>query len=1084
MFEQARNTLVEWLSKQLIGPAEDGPLRISPLERYPVGVLHPIEPNGRGTDPASGVDSSGEDGLQDEVVEETDSVLVDPEGESQPIAQPVRCRRYVPPSSAGFSFFVTRNSNLLISVRAAAYVQSNDGRKIIFQRENLPEASFLRQSSELSNMNRIPIESWKNHVESISAAIDIRARDYHEGKIVTVTLCNCGELDNNSTGQDRFKSRVQGALFESHLECKIIDGELIEYPRGDPDLLSEEEQELELQYRHQHIFAVGHGAAVNWENNKEANAQIWTEFMPRVEVPLMTVDIKGGDSVLQLSRLAVNIRGDELDSFVNAYRQWVEQQKIIAEELNHSTDIEAANRLLGRMEVVVNRMKECIKRLRFDSQFREAFQLANQAMLDQMRQADTIAKRESDKEQYRWRPFQLAFLLTVMVSTIDEEDEARDVVDLIWFPTGGGKTEAYLGLIAFLIIWRRLNFLDQGAGTAAFMRYTLRLLTRQQFERAARLICALELIRRKKPDRLGNIPIDIGIWVGGSSSPNTFKEAKKTVQLIRNGQDDERQKLILERCCWCDTTFDPFDGYQAEDDLFGFKCNNSACEFGSREISLPCNVVDEALFDQPPSLLVATVDKFARFAWDHRTGVLFGYDREYRPPELVVQDELHLITGPLGSVAGLYESGFDTLIKMRGVRPKYVASTATIRMAKEQVRRLYARDLAVFPPLGLSHSNSYFAQTDRDRPGRLYVGYMAPMLDQRRCMAPIGAALLTAPMVLFRDDSNFSDLLDAWWTMVVYHGSLRAVGDSHNLFMTDVLKFGERLENELKEKRRKDILHEEASEATGVSSERVNNPSIAQLTSRGTAQENAKIFARLKQNRTKSDSIDAVLATNMVSVGLDVARLALMIVNGQPLTSAEYIQASSRVGRDEVPGLVLVNYFRSQARSLSHYETFRPYHESFYRFVEPSSVTPYTYQVRSRALHAALVIAVRHSCGELRGNQDAGKFQKDLPNVMKVVEVLKTRIAKAIDEPAQKQEVIANIDQLVFQWDAEAERCEKEKRQLSYKSSNRSRNADGLLFVHGESQNGLWATLNSMRNVELTGKLKAYDRPPSRSTFR
>ena len=414
-------------------------------------------------------------------------------------------------------------------------------------------------------------------------------------------------------------------------------------------------------------------------------------------------------------------------------------------------------------------------------------------MLDQMRQPDRAAGKETDSDDHRWRPFQLAFLLTTMESAIREENEFRDVLDLIWFPTGGGKTEAYLGLIAFLIVWRRLKYPGSGGGTAAFMRYTLRLLTRQQFERAARMVCALELIRRQDISRLGDEPIDIGIWVGREISPNRFDQARQLVEEIRSGDPKARYKLLLERCPWCSTPFDAARGYHATEDDFHFLCVNRECEFGIDPRPLPCNVVDEALYEHPPSLLIGTIDKFARLAWEERTGAFFGAGTGSRPPELVIQDELHLITGPLGSVAGLYEAGLDTLLIRRGVRPKYVASTATIRMAREQVKRLYARELAVFPPPGLSHGDSYFARTDQERPGRLYVGYLAPMLDQQHCMAPLAAALLAAPHAMFDGEMDREALLDAWWTQVVYHGSLRGVGNSHTAFETDVREFGRRL---------------------------------------------------------------------------------------------------------------------------------------------------------------------------------------------------------------------------------------------------------------------------------------------------
>ena len=270
-----------------------------------------------------------------------------------------------------------------------------------------------------------------------------------------------------------------------------------------------------------------------------------------------------------------------------------------------------------------------------------------------------------------------------------------------------------------------------------------------------------------------------------------------------------------------------------------------------------------------------------------------------------------------------------------------------------------------------------------------------------------------------------------------------------------------------------------AAEANGVS-ERFRDTRIAQLTSRRTAEENAGTFRRLAKSRQQAEGLDAVLATNMVSVGLDVARLALMVVNGQPLTTAEYIQATSRVGRAGVPGLVFANYYRHQARSLSHYESFRAYHQSFYRFVEPSSVTPFTYQVRFRALHAALVIALRHVCDDLRDNKSAGNFDRNSPEVRAVLADLTRRCARAAEGTGHGPETASHLERLVERWHDEARRCEQDARALHYQSRDNERNADRLLYTHGDSRPGLWATLHSMRNVEGTGTLRVHDWPTSR----
>ena len=1075
-YVEARKKLVAWMRRQLIGPAAEGNLRMSPLDRYPMGVLHPVDPDLSGIDPAS----PGREEVEPALLDESDDTP-DPDGgpKEQSLATPARKRRYVPPSSVGFSCCVRGDVRLVITASAAVYRDAGErgdrGRFLRqeYTRTPLPEIAVTWSSRVVCGQSDQPI--WGGR-----AGIDVRARLHGDGQILTVTLCNRSELDPDAPARLRSRDRIRKSLFEARLECAVESGELVEYPRVDPSLLTEEEQELELQYREQRIYAIGHGAAANWEEGGRGETRIRSDFMPQTEVPMMTVDTGGEDDVLDLARLADSGVTEDLARFAEGYADWIAEQRRVASRLRTPGEKATAHRMCDRMGTALDRMRRCVEMLRTDPLAAESFRMANRAMLEQMRQAERPGGNEIGR--HRWRPFQLAFLLTVMESAIREDDEYRDVLDLIWFPTGGGKTEAYLGLIAFLIVWRRLKYPNSGGGTAAFMRYTLRLLTRQQFERAARMVCALELMRRREPARLGEAPVDIGIWVGAEISPNGFRQAGEFADEIRAGRYETRYRLLLERCPWCGTPFDAVRGYRAEEEDFRFHCVDPGCEFGADELPLPCNVVDEALYRRPPSLLIGTIDKFARIAWDERTGALFGAGTGSRPPELVIQDELHLITGPLGSVAGLYEAGLDTLLVRQGVRPKYVASTATIRMAAEQVRRLYARDLAVFPPPGLSHDDSYFARTDQARPGRLYVGYLAPMLDQQHCLAPLAAALLAAPRAVFDDDMDREALLDAWWTQVVYHGSLKGVGNSHNAFETDVEALGRRLTRELREGRVSEF-DDESNGPNGDSDEnarRFQDLRVAQLTSRRSAEENAETFLRLANPREDKDCLDAVLATNMVSVGLDVARLALMIVNGQPLTTAEYIQATSRVGRADVPGLVFANYYRHQARSLSHYESFRPYHESFYRFVEPSSVTPFTWQVRSRALHAALVIALRHTCASLRDDASAGSFDQDDPEVRVVIEELERRCERAACDGRLGPDIATHLARLAGQWHDEARRCEQARRQLKYQARSDERNADRLLYTHGESRPGLWPTLHSMRNVEGTGTLKVHDWPSRR----
>ena len=211
----------------------------------------------------------------------------------------------------------------------------------------------------------------------------------------------------------------------------------------------------------------------------------------------------------------------------------------------------------------------------------------------------------------------------------------------------------------------------------------------------------------------------------------------------------------------------------------------------------------------------------------------------------------------------------------------------------------------------------------------------------------------------------------------------------------------------------------------------------------------------------------------MISVGVDVDRLAAMVINGQPLTTAEYIQASSRIGRAGVPGLVFANYYRHQARSLSHYENFRPYHESFYRFVEPTSVTPFTYQVRKRALHAALVIALRHGCDGLTANSAAGRFDENDTRGCGP----SSRRSEGRCRPGRQRRGRGNgrTPQATRGRMAGSSGTlpARQKRGLQYDC--RGREADRLLGEFDGARPGLWKTLHSMRNIEDTAVLRTQE---------
>lgn len=1092
----ARKKIVEYTKRQLTGARlslelkDDKALlkKHRPLDRCFTGFLFPVIKGESGLDSIDDEDDNGKDEDFDSEAKESELIRVKKE------------KRYIPPSSAGFSFFITGNAiKLRIFYNAVHYKvgASRDSVTQQFIRNAWAKEKFSDDGGE--EIEFTPKSPVKRLVFDGRARIDALWRDYKNGYIVTISMSNNQTMDSEAAGKEFVEDQNKKTLFEVELRCIVESGTIGVYPSKDKALLTDEEREIELRYKDLHIYAVGHGTAVDWglsknkktDKKSDRRMEIWIDFIPTVEVPQLTANTgKDDDGALKFSNLKDLERDDhgeillQLNVFVKNYSAWIKRQGEKADQEEDQEDKKTAQKILERQNLAEQRMQRGLELLKNSYNVRVAFATMNRAMLMQWISNDRNNNITKEPSQYKWRPFQLAFILMVLESAVNEESEYRDTLDLIWFPTGGGKTEAYLGLMGFVFIHRRLTYPASYRGTAAIMRYTLRLLTSQQFLRANKVVLALELLRQQNEELFGEEPFSTGLWVGGATSPNTFHQAKKEVQQGRFSN------LVLNRCPWCNEEFSK-KNYVADDDKFHFTCTNSTCQFGKKHKNIiPCNVVDEALYENPPSLLIATVDKFARMTWEERAVSFFGLNSS-RPPELIIQDELHLISNALGSIVGLYEVAIDTVLIARGMRGKYIASTATIKNADRQIKALFGREAAVFPPPGIRYDDSYFARTVplNEKPGRLYVGYLAPLLSTQRSLTPLASTLLSAPVALFKD---MEEHMDNWWTQIIYHGSLRGVGNSRTLYQSGIASFFktltvENLKAEIEEvlpgfipdkgmKNIEDFQKIDDLEIRGIVKKHlpVRELNVKILTSNQSAEDNSLVFKALAKQRDEQDAVDVALATNMISVGLDVPRLALMIINGQPLTTAEYIQASSRVGRGETPGIVFVNYYKTQARSLSHYENFRSYHDSFYRFVEPSSLTPFTFQARSRALHAALIIALRYGNVGLLKNDSAGNFDARNSRIKKIIQTLKTRTEIAINRNDRNviNGVHGHIDQLVEAWQQRADFCRGNRIKLVFNSKDRGFDS---LICNFDEQNGLWQTLQSMRNVENSALMKLLD---------
>ncbi|WP_399892169.1 helicase-related protein [Streptomyces sp. BBFR51] len=1030
-----RQELVSYLRRQLVGPAdgEHETLDAPPDRQYLMGTLYPKEADlQRQLDVAAEeLEGAGTEGRAEDTAPSTDPV---PESNSWL------------PSSLGFSFYTDAES-VEVECSAARYeTRARTGeRGRNWQRIPLP-----------AETHRLTPEQDRVTVLDGRAELRVRRRAFGTGRLVTVALVNAAdhEPDLGTAAQwDRM-------LFQVELRAGPVDGRVLQYPSVRLASRDLEEQELRLQYRHVRTHAVGHGCAVEerYDDAGEQVIELSAAVMPEAEVTGVRAAGLRGLPVLDLLHLSdpdvpVDQLREELAEFAADYRAWYVGQL--------DTNVpawgrDAADRVLDRIGTAVTRIEAGVRTL-CDPRRPEllhAFRAANRAMALQMRHSasDLAGTRRSPREAVppdpephpgaTWYPFQLAFFLLAMDGTADPRHADRAVTDLIWFPTGGGKTEAYLLLAAFAMVLRRGE--PDGGGTAVLSRYTLSLLTTQQFQRAATTVCALETLRRADPRAYGAEPFSIGLWVGETTTPNTYDKARTAFESARQAAQPD-DVFILDRCPWCGTRILPAHkspdmgdyGVRATADSFAFFCPRQECVFHDE---LPVAVVDEHLYDRPPTFVLGTVDKFARLAWEPRAGALFGAGgaRGARnlPPSLVIQDELHLLTGPLGTTVGLYESAVLGLCAgPDGIGPKVVASTATIRRSGEQVRALYGGDVQLFPPAGLDARHSYFAEPDSSKAGRRCLGVMAQGHTAGRAAVATAAALLQGAWELPEEHR------DAYWTLVAYHHSLRELGRTVTAAADD-------------------IPAQLAGLDTGRGVRALVDHQVQELTSNLPRAEQPVLLDRLEKDWGDPQSVSFLPCTNMLSVGVDVKRLALMLMQGQPKTTAEYIQATSRVGRHTVPGLVVTFFNATRPRDRSHYETFDVYHRSLYRHVEPTSVTPWSVPSRRRALHAALVVLVRHRLGLAAENQ-AGHVLDHLAEVESLADELAVRAEAA--EPTVGEAVRKELEGLIADWEDAAREARKSGRELYYRSQGKGQSN---LIKSFEQNYGLWETPNSMRNVD------------------
>lgn len=967
--------------------------------------------------------------------------------------------------------------------------------------------------SEFDSSKKISLKEYeldvfdaaKVKIEKIKMKLHIQCRIKDEYILFTVTVLNI-------TVPPLRYNKDEYTVFQSQLKISADLGGFLNYPKiSERNLgLTKDEWNNELLFKNKFNYAFGHGCSVKWDQNAEKIGELYSTFIPVYETesmtPDITMDVDGEEVALKIEmRELMDVQNYQklqgiLQPLVFGYKKWIEDQELETRKLNLKKELkEAAETNLEFCKDSLRRMEKGLELLK-DSKVFQAFKLANKAILLQQLNGKTPRKAYYDKsdtskameliidQSYNdvmkamqnlsdcdnsWRAFQIAFFLVSIQSLVEKDSIDRQTVDLIWFPTGGGKTEAYLGVAAFQMFYRRL--LDPNdAGVDIMMRYTLRLLTADQFQRASRLICAMEYIRRDCERNLGTTPYSIGIWVGSKTSPNTNKVALSQVKQMKKPQGPDN--LVITRCPWCGCEIGKVAvkgkgskyketvplGFKIVNEQLIVQCPDERCDFHGE---IPVYFVDETIYEKKPTFLIGTIDKFVQLTWKPEARSLFGIndlgERSISPPQIIIQDELHLISGPLGTLAGLYEVLIEELcIDDRGevpIKPKIISATATIKEFEEQSKCLFGRENArLFPSPGIDINDSFFSKVAIDKngkpmPGRKYIGVFTSRV--RILMAQV----MTYSAILQKVESLPEEERDPFWTLLSFYNSLRDLGAGLNLFNSDIPTYIDALnkrEGIAKDKKR--FLY-----------------APLELTSRKQSNEISKTIDDLnvpytqKDNKGRTKSLTSCLASNIIEVGVDIDRLSLMGIVGQPKMTAQYIQVSGRVGRrpHERPGLIVTVYSNQNSRDKSHFEHFNEYHQRLYAQVETTSLTPFSTASLERGLTAVLI-------GFLRQRMDMQMAlyptNRELKRVMKDERYIafRKRFKKRVELIDKEQvdiwkELFKMFMDAVLKGRFETWRVSETERGLMYQAGN---------LNDGEKYQGSIPVINSLRSVDAESR--------------
>lgn len=1144
-----REEFIKEIIKEVYGPRNGVEEEIDqdPWDEYLTGILIPQKFESKSEegvkDPDSettraGNDLNPDDNSTDEEIDAMVPSEVDPKMRTK---------------SFGISFIIKANKpNFKVCVTWGRYFKIKNEEENLWKRKTYCDTQEINLSNSNKELDSIILDNKEKdgniflHVKKIA----LEGNKYH----ITVNLVN--DIDLYLDGK-KFKPKTSSCIFQPSIRINLQDKTQL----PNLDQIKEEEDELDFIYRNRPFKAFGHMCSALWHdidyvdefgadflwpdglyhsnlNNdvKEfVKPDLRSEFIPLYPMPLSSFKIPENDNTPDLSakELSEIWYDKEFDDFllpiIEKYENWIhiniDKKDKLAKKYENIADT-----IINKEFIALKRMKLGLETLKSNETAKLAFCFANRSIYQQQE----WSKKSKD---FIWRPFQLAFFIMNIESIFNEDSIYRDTLDLLWISTGGGKTEAYLAIMAFTIALRRIRALNDdnktGGGTSIISRYTLRLLTVQQFRRTIKLITAAEYLRVipsskgyigwrpdscgiKKDWLYGSVRFSAGMWVGSAVSPLHLRTGERgAISLLRNADENEEngasssEPAQVIKCPVCDAWLTiPETGLPKEDNTlhivvkliesienisdiiedlkdnndfiekiefsdenhlknyftlsfcftnqkiekkvvddlwnqindkfeiaslnlhrpgyfgsmhdlarnkvrreygdFEIWCPNPICSLnhnswkegvplkedentyqfsdgnferiiespfvkGTR-IPIPAYTVDEQIYSRCPTVIISTADKIARLAFEPRAAAIFGnidcynkfygYHRDslfpedapvssktqdievnsFKSPDLIIQDELHLIDGPLGSLFGLYESAVAGIIKKNGGNPKYIASTATIKNAEDQVNFLFSKKLFQFPPYGLSIEDSFFVKEEspevawnEEKSGRIYMGIYAP---GRGPMTP--QVRLWSRILKTSNDHHGEKNILYYWTLVGYYNAIRELGGGGALYREDI---------------------EERLKAIG-SSRKLNHDHVVELSSRMRSTIIPLKLSEIERDGKRAEeeipNYDAIFTTSMFGTGVDISHLSMMIVNGQPKTTGSYIQATGRIGRTH-GGLVITFLKAGRPRDLSHYETFPSYHHRIHMGIEPVSVSPFSKGALWKAIGASAVSFLRNA---------------------------------------------------------------------------------------------------------------------------